>query len=36
MNRREFIRTSTGALLNGSAAAKNLWGREYAKGWEVA
>ena len=30
------IDPATGKLLNGSAAAKNLWAREYAKGWEVA
>ena len=27
---------ATGRLLNAGAAAQNLWGREYAKGWEVA
>ncbi|MGN0832075.1 MAG: Gfo/Idh/MocA family protein [Kiritimatiellia bacterium] len=27
---------ATGRLLGASAAARNLWGREYAKGWEVA
>ena len=30
------IDSATGKLLNGGAAAKNLWSREYAKGWEVA